>query len=401
MKRIIVEHLEKSYKIYEKPIHRLIEIFTFKQMHKELKVLKGISFSVDAGESIGVIGHNGAGKSTLLKILTGVTQPSGGDFWISGKISALLELGMGFHPDFTGLQNTIMSLQMQGISNRGIQDLIPSISGFAELGDYFYRPVRTYSSGMMVRLGFAVATAIRPDVLIVDEALSVGDAYFQHKCFDRIKEFRASGTTIFFVSHDPGSVKNLCDRAILLENGSLIKEGNPEDILDYYNAIIAKKEADYKIKETIGGGLRSGNGQVLIEGVCLQSNSLETNVVQVGDDMDIVVNIASNSSEIFEDVTVGFVIKDRLGNEIFGTNSFYLNRNIKFTRKGEKHNIIFSLKSNLGIGTYSVTVAVHSGNSHINKNYDWWDHALTFQVIPGKESRFVGVTYIPVSIDVN
>lgn len=187
----------EKYKTYEKPYHRFLEAISSRKFYKEKVVLEDISFKVKEGESIGVIGHNGAGKSTLLKLLTGVTQPSSGRFEVNGKVSALLELGMGFHPDFTGYQNAVMALQMQGFNNTEIESILPEIEKFAEIGDYFSQSIRTYSSGMMVRLGFAVATSIRPEVLIVDEALSVGDAYFQHKCFDRIKEFKNKGLQFF------------------------------------------------------------------------------------------------------------------------------------------------------------------------------------------------------------
>ena len=189
-------------------------------------VVRDISFSVEQGESVGLIGVNGAGKSTLLKLITGTAIPTEGTISVQGKVSALLELGMGFHPEFTGRQNVILAARMQGLSHAQLAELMPAIQDFAEIGSYFDQPVRTYSSGMFVRLAFSVATAVRPEVLIVDEALAVGDVYFQHKSFARIRSFRDQGTTLLFVSHDPGAIKSLCNRALLLGGGQLVLDGD-------------------------------------------------------------------------------------------------------------------------------------------------------------------------------
>ncbi|WP_166241170.1 ABC transporter ATP-binding protein [Paenibacillus turpanensis] len=391
-----ITDLGKKYKIYNKKYSRIIEWLTGSNIHDEKWVLKGINFKVRAGESIGIVGHNGAGKSTLLKIITGTTKASKGTVKINGRITALLELGMGFHPDFTGIENVYMTGQLMGLSNQEISEVIPSIINFAEIGDYFYQPLRTYSSGMNVRLGFSIATAVRPDILIVDEALSVGDAYFQHKCFEKIKEFKELGTTIFFVSHDPGAVKNLCDRAILLDSGQLIREGTPVEILDYYNAIIAKRQADYEIKQTSGEGkkfvTRSGNKEVQIKSV-----NLNANAIQVGDLLEIKVDIECLKGSV-ENPTIGFVIKDRLGNEIFGTNTYYLNYNLGKIEENVSKCVVFKLPANFGVGNYSVTVAVHDSFSHVSRNYDWWDQVETFQVIPGDEPHFVGVAFTQTSV---
>ena len=290
---IEVEGLGKKYKQYATKSKRVWEWISGKNMHDERWVLKDISFNVSKGESIGIVGHNGAGKSTLLKIITGTTTPTTGSVRLNGHIAALLELGMGFHPDFTGMQNIFMAAQLMGLNNEQINELIPEIRAFSELGDYLNQPIRTYSSGMVVRLGFSVATSVRPDILIVDEALSVGDAYFQHKCFDRIKRFKEEGTTIFFVSHDPGAVKNLCDRALLLDHGQMIKEGKPDAILDYYNAIIAKQQADYEIQQSYGEGnrvnTRSGNNILNISEVYITNkDNKKVSAIQVGEPIILV-----------------------------------------------------------------------------------------------------------------
>jgi lipopolysaccharide transport system ATP-binding protein len=221
MSYLKVRNVGKAYKRYPGKWARLAEWITGQERHEKHWVLRDISFEVAPGEAIGIIGVNGAGKSTLLKIITGTTQPTTGSIDVGGHIAALLELGMGFHPDFTGRQNVYMGGQIRGLSTERISELMPEIEAFAEIGGYIDQPLRTYSSGMQVRLAFAVATAVRPDILIVDEALSVGDAAFQRKCFRRIESFLGAGTTLLFVSHDTETVKKLCSRALFIREGSI------------------------------------------------------------------------------------------------------------------------------------------------------------------------------------
>ena len=223
------KNIGKSYKSYSSELWRILSWFGIK--HKaadETWTLQNINFSIAKGEAVGIIGQNGAGKSTLLKIITGTLKPSTGSVHVRGKIAAILELGMGFQPDLTGRQNAYHSAGLMGYSYEQVHSVIDEIEMFAEIGEYFDQPVRLYSSGMQVRVAFAVATAFRPEILIIDEALSVGDAYFQHKSFAKIKEYREAGTSLLFVSHDKGSILALCDRAILLEKGRVIKYGEPE-----------------------------------------------------------------------------------------------------------------------------------------------------------------------------
>ncbi|EHC7968982.1 ABC transporter ATP-binding protein, partial [Escherichia coli] len=203
-------------------------------LHSKKWVLRNISFTINPGESVGIVGVNGAGKSTLLKLLTGTTQPTEGTIQICGRVAALLELGMGFHPDFTGRQNVYMSGLMMGLSREQISHLMPEIESFADIGNYIDQPVRIYSSGMQMRLAFSVATAYRPDILIVDEALSVGDSRFQAKCFSRIAEFKKAGTTLLLVSHSASDIVRHCDRAIFLKNGSIELDGSSRDVTNRY-----------------------------------------------------------------------------------------------------------------------------------------------------------------------
>jgi len=398
---ISVENLGKKYKRYPNKSARIYEWLSGgkKQYHEPIWVLKGLNFSVSQGESLGIIGQNGAGKSTLLKIITGSTLPNEGCININGRIAALLELGMGFHQDFSGRQNAITACQIMGYSMDEIHQLLPSIEEFSELGDYINQPLRIYSSGMHMRLAFSVATATRPEILIVDEALSVGDAYFQHKSMSRIRQFREQGTTLLFVSHDPGAVKSLCDRAILLDQGLIIKDAEPDTVFDYYNAMIAKKEKDEEIKqiENEKGKIntRSGNKKAEIISVEMLDNSENVcRAFQVKDRAILRIRVRYN--EPIHDATLGIMIRDRLGNDIFGTNTHNLNYSLP-VRTGEVY-IDFKLKLNLGVGNYSVTVASHTYQTHLEDNHDWWDQAVVFQVIPNDEPDFVGVVSLPLKL---
>jgi lipopolysaccharide transport system ATP-binding protein len=234
-----VSNLGKAYRQYDSELNRVASWFGFPtKPASEHWVLRGISFAVTSGEAVGIVGQNGAGKSTLLKLITGTQKPTQGDIAINGRVAAILELGMGFNPEFTGRQNAYHAAGLMGFQHSDIEGIMPEIEAFAEIGEYFDQPVNTYSSGMQMRVAFAVVTAFRPEILIVDEALSVGDTYFQHKSFNRIREFQKQGTTLLIVSHDPGAIQSLCDRAILLEGGVVIKDGNPEEVMDYYNALV-------------------------------------------------------------------------------------------------------------------------------------------------------------------
>ena len=265
MARIVARGLGKSFRVYRRSLDQLLEWVSpgGPTRHRAEWALRDIDFEVAAGESVGIIGMNGAGKSTLLRILSGAAQPTEGSFVVEGRVSALLELGLGIHPEFDGWQNAALACRLLGVAEADIPRILPWVQEFSELGDHMDQPVRTYSTGMQVRLAFSAATAVRPDVLMVDEALSVGDAYFQHKSMSRIRKFREQGTTLLFVTHDPGAVKALCDRALVLEEGRLVLDDKPDAAFDYYNARIARREADAKIeqhRDAEGGSVtRSGS----------------------------------------------------------------------------------------------------------------------------------------------
>jgi lipopolysaccharide transport system ATP-binding protein len=399
MGTIAVTNLGKAYKKYPSRRARLADwLLPADQPRYELHwVLREINFVVNAGEAVGIIGMNGAGKSTLLKMITGTTLPTTGSVNIQGSMAALLELGMGFHPDFTGRQNAYMAGQLLGLKTEEITRLMPEIESFAEIGEYIDQPVRVYSSGMQVRLAFAVATARRPDILIVDEALSVGDAYFQHKSFDRIREFQKLGTTLLIVSHDKSAIQSICDRAILLKEGQVIKEGKPDTVFDFYNALLADHEnQSIREKESFFEGkvqTLSGNGEAtIIEAWMADETGNRIELAKVGQRVLFGMTIQAQSD--LPELVIGFIIKDRLGQEVFGTNTHHLDHTIHHVAAGTKLRFAFELDVNLGPGTYSLTYALHTQDTHLLKNYEWRDVALVFNVINTTKPPFVGLTWI-------
>ena len=397
MGKLVVSHVGKAYKRYAGKWARMLEWLTGKTRHDKTWVLRDINFTINPGEAVGIVGVNGAGKSTLLKIITGTTQPSSGSVHTEGRVAALLELGMGFHPDFTGRQNVFMAGQLLGLHSDEIAACLPAIEAFAEIGDYIDRPVRTYSSGMQMRLAFSVATAVRPAVLIVDEALSVGDAYFQHKSFSKIREFREQGTTLLIVSHDRSAIQSLCDRAILLERGFVIKDGPPEEVMDFYNALIAEREnATVEVKRLDDGRAQttSGTGEARVASIELRNEQGETvEYVNVGEPVRLEVKIRLHAD--LPELVFGYMIKDRLGQSVFGTNTHHLKVKMAQLKKDELLTLVFSFPANIGLGSYSVSTALHVADTHLATNYEWRDQALMFNVVNVNRDQFVGVNWIP------
>jgi len=403
MGKIVVRGLGKAYKQYPSRWSRLREwVIPWGANRFTLKwVLKDLNFSIAPGEALGIIGINGAGKSTLLKMIVGTVGPTQGTIETSGSVAALLELGMGFHADFTGRQNVYMAGQLLGLTVQEINELMPEIESFAEIGDYLDKPVRVYSSGMQMRLAFSVATARRPDILIIDEALSVGDAYFQHKSFSRIREFRELGTTLLIVSHDKAAIQSICDKAILLNDGNLEMEGKPEDVMDFYNAMLADRE-NLSIKQVLdseSGILKtvSGSGEVtLINAILCDTEGKSLEVVRVGQKVSL--KVVAECHQLINELVVGYLIKDRLGHVIFGTNTHHTQDATGSMQPGQKVEYIFNFDANLGVGSYSISIALHEQDTHIGKNYEWKDKALMFTVINTSEDEFVGVNWMPPTI---
>ena len=403
MSAISVTNLSKAYKQYPSLGLRLCEwlLGGFKTFHRLNWILKDITFSVKPGEAVGIVGMNGAGKSTLLKMITGTSHPTLGTVVNKGKVTALLELGVGFHPEFTGRQNVFIAGQLLGYSRKDILRLMPEIEAFAEIGDYIDQPLRVYSSGMKMRLAFSIATVVKPDVMIVDEALSIGDSYFQHKCFKRIRELLKQGTALLFVSHDSTAVIALCDRAFLLHNGSIAMEGKPEAVMNYYKALLADFSGQHVQQLTHSSGkiqTISGSGEAYVIEIGLYNDKNESiKVVNVGElvRLNMVVQAGVNLAEL----TVGYEIKDVYGLPIFGTNTYHLEHKLTHLVRGELIEINFCFAANLGIGDYSISVALHSSYNHLEKNYEWRDLALTFNIANVDKRAFIGTSWLPPQVE--
>lgn len=404
MGQIVVNGLGKAYKVYSSRGARLADwLLPIKKHRYNLKwVFNEISFVVNPGEALGIIGINGAGKSTLLKLIAGTVQPTVGSVSVTGRVAALLELGMGFHPDFTGRQNVIMAGQLMGLALGDIEAAMPEIEAFAEIGDYIDQPVRVYSSGMQMRLAFSVATAWRPDVLIVDEALSVGDAYFQHKSFERIKSFRKQGTTLLIVSHDKSAIQSICDRAVLLNAGAVEKIGPPEEIMDLYNALIAEKENQTVRQESLSDGrvrTISGTGDAVVKEITLlNKEGKPCEVLDVG--APVFLRVLVEVIRPIPRLVLGYMIKDRLGQVIYGTNTHIKESVVSDVVSGECIEYTFSFDLNLGPGSYSVATALVSSDTHMDHNYEWRDLALVFTVVNFSHEHFAGNNWMDPELEV-
>ena len=404
MNLISVNDVGKSFRTYRSEWQRIGRWFGLPTRPSEENwVLRHVSFTIQKGEAIGIIGQNGAGKSTLLKIITNTLQSTEGSVAVNGRVAAILELGMGFNPDLTGRQNVLHAAGLMGFSAEEIQNAMNDIEGFAEVGEYFEQPVRTYSSGMHVRLAFAIATAYRPEILIVDEALSVGDTYFQHKSFARIREFREQGTTLLIVAHDKVAIQSVCNRAILLENGRLIKDANPEEVFDFYNALIAEKE-NAKVETVVldNGKVKttSGTGEAKIQSIELvNQNDTSVEVVSIGERVTLIVTI--QVAKMLGSLVMGFSIKDRLGQVMYGTNTWHTKQIIEEPASGDQYRFRIDFDANFGVGSYSIAIALHDSENHLGINYEWKDLALVFNVINTGVNVFEGCNWLQPSIEVD
>lgn len=396
-----VHNLSKAFYRYRSDTRRFLSCLwpNIRPDHTH-HVLKNIDFLIQPGQSLGIVGHNGAGKSTLLKLLTGTLAPTTGSVHATGRIAAILELGMGFNYDLNATENVMHVGGLMGLSHNELSQALPALRDFADIGDHFDQPMRLYSSGMQVRVAFALATAIRPDILIVDEALSVGDVSFQHKSFERIKQFRAQGTTLLFVSHDAAAVLALCDRCLLLNAGQLVMDAAPAQVMDYYNALIAEKDQSVTGAKTIaqtqtaqGIQTRSGTGEIRLSHIELLAEQKPVEIVQVGQAIRLHVQAICHRS--VKELVFGYMIKDRLGQAVFGTNTFYTNNLLHNVKAGETLNIMIDFPANIGVGNYSITTAFSSGKDHLANNFEWLDRALVFQVINNQHAPFVGSAWIP------
>ncbi|TPK82012.1 ABC transporter ATP-binding protein [Mesorhizobium sp. B2-4-17] len=393
-----VSHLSKCYANYASNLERFAGWFGAPVTPtEEFWPVRDISFSLSSGEALGLVGQNGAGKSTLLKLITGTVRPTSGAAHVSGRISAILELGLGFNPEFTGRQNAFHAGGLMGLSQARLRELMPHIEDFAEIGEFFDQPLRTYSSGMQARLAFALATAERPDVLIVDEVLSVGDSYFQHKSFDRIRGFKAAGTSIILVTHSMGDVRTLCDRVILLDKGHVLKDGQPDEVIDYYNALIAAKENEKltveQRREKDGWVFtRSGTLQVKTSALELvDADSREpVKLARVG--QSLVLSLVAKAEVDVPRLVLGLMLRDRTGHVVWGTNTWHTKQVLQNVRAGEEIEFLLPFTCNLGQGSYSFTPSLTNSDTHLGENYEWQDNALVFDVINVANPFFIGTT---------
>lgn len=367
-KAISIQHVSKTYHLYDKPLDRVRESLhlTRKRLSKEFHALQDISFDVYRGQTIGIVGTNGSGKSTLLKIITGVLSASEGIVEVNGRISALLELGAGFHMEYSGMENIYLNGTMMGYTKAEIDAKLPQILEFADIGDFIHQPVKTYSSGMFVRLAFAVNINIDPEILIVDEALSVGDVFFQTKCFKKFDEFKAQGKTILLVTHDLSCILRYCDHAILLNKGNLISEGTPKIVVDHYKKILAGQTLEEtavqnenaRIKNTYKSQLKLsqdtleyGNGKAIIHDFYIKDHSGKiTNTILKGE--AFVIGICFSLETKLTDPLIAFTIKDSRGTEITGTNTNIEKIDLQSLHLHKKYTMEFEQEMNLQGGEY-------------------------------------------------
>ena len=378
---IQVKGLEKAYKLYDKPSDRLKEALGFgrKKRYKEHYALKGVDMTIYQGETVGIIGTNGSGKSTILKIITGVLNPTGGSVHVNGRISALLELGAGFNMEYNGIENIYLNGTMIGFSKKEIDAKMDDILNFADIGDYVHQPVKTYSSGMFVRLAFAVAINIEPEILIVDEALSVGDVFFQAKCYHKFEEFKEMGKTIVFVSHDLSSISKYCDRVVLLNQGVKLGEGSPKEMIDAYkqvlvgqyvpaaddHSLLSDKEitaAAAAAAGTVKGEvnpelLEYGTKDAMITGYKITDDTgRETSALLKGKECTITMQV--HFEHDIEAPIFAFTIKNIKGVEITGTNTMVEKAFLSPVRAGSDMEITFTQKIDLQGGEYLLSFGV-------------------------------------------
>lgn len=396
---IFVADLNKTFKLYQTPSDRLKEIVFRRRRHREFRALRNVGFEVAAGETLGIIGQNGAGKSTILKILTGILMPDSGTVNLSGKITGLLELGTGFNAEFSGLDNIFLNGTYLGLSRPEIEKRLDTITAFSELGDFIHEPLRTYSSGMAMRLAFSIAIHADPRTFVVDEALAVGDAYFQQKCMEKIRQFKDNGGAIVFVSHDMNAVKVLCDRALLLEKGEILEQGDPEKIVNAYNFLIARHaDSENIVRPESREDSGYGNHRVTIDCVGLQDSSgTEIEIAVSGAPAKIPVTFTPHDN--VQDLSIGIMIRDKYGQDIFGTNTFYLNKPIP-AEKDRPGTVTFNFNEfNLGPGKYTVTAAAHTRDSHIDECFHWIDRSFSFEVVAGSDFYFSGLNRLVPELD--
>jgi lipopolysaccharide transport system ATP-binding protein len=368
---IKIKGISKKFKLYRSPADRLKEILFRNQYHKDFVALDNISFDLGAGQTLGIIGQNGAGKSTLLKILSGIVIPDSGTIQIDGKVTGLLELGTGFNAEMTGLENISMNGTLIGMTRDEIDQKKQTIINFSELGEFIYEPIKTYSSGMIMRLAFSIAIHADPTCFLVDEALSVGDEYFQQKCIRKIQEFRASGGSIIFVSHDMNAVKTLCDTAIMLDNGRIIDRGETKDVVDFYQNMILQKthQGDIPVqikrieKETKVNNSSISTGEVELVSFKIFNETGEE-ISYIDSENSIKITYEIKALKDLDEPHYGLIIRNSLGLSIFETNTYCMKIKTEKVSKYQRVKVEWTMDFPLTFGTYSFSVGV------ANRGYD-------------------------------
>lgn len=430
---IELDGVSKSYRVYRRKSDWLKERVLRRPLHETKTAIKDVSIAVGQGEVLGIIGRNGAGKSTLLKLVMGVAVPDTGSVRVSGRVTGMLELGTGFNPDLTGRENIGFNATLLGMTAEEIEAKREAIVAFSELGDAINDPIHTYSSGMVVRLAFSIAIHADPACFVVDEALSVGDIHFQQKCMRRIKEFKANGGSIVFVSHDLNAVKILCDRAMVLEQGEVVANGDPDHAVNRYNRIIARMEgADVDVDhagldtpeaadgaapaeeidapvepepepgatpagETAADGGRDprtrerssyGTGEIEILSARVAGENSGGEVLASGE--TAVIELRARARHAVSGATLGILIRDRFGQDIFGTNTYHLGQTVDL-EAGAEAVFRFRQPMNIGAGIYSLTAALHRDDHHLDQCYHWCDNLAAFEVAGFVGPRFQGL----------
>ena len=376
---VLVQNISKLYRLYRRPSDRLRELLPGSPaLHSDFWALRDISFCVEKGETLSLVGPNGCGKSTLLQIVSGILQPTTGRVVTRGRIAALLELGAGFNPEFSGRENVYLNGEIMGLSRAEIDRAMPSIEAFAEIGEFMERPVKEYSSGMYVRLAFSTAIHVDPEILIVDEALAVGDAVFANRCVRKFQELRERKITVLFVSHDLGLVKQLSDRAILLLHGRIEAQGAPKDVINRYIGLVLEKQQPTTQKDgRLASSFRHGDGTSEILSVEIRNRAGEV-VSSVASGEPVTVRVRSRFGREISDPMVGILIRTRIGMDVYGTNTRIEQVDLGRFHPGDELEVDFQVECWLTPQQYTLTVATQSadGSSH-----DWLDDAVAFDVV--------------------
>jgi ABC-type polysaccharide/polyol phosphate transport system ATPase subunit len=396
---VSVHNVSKVFHLYRRPSDRILELFPLfsRRTHSDFWALRDITLKVDRGEILGLVGPNGSGKSTLLQIVSGILRPTSGRVVTEGRIAALLELGAGFNPEFTGRENVYISGEIMGLPRREVERVFGRIEAFAEIGEYIDRPVKEYSSGMYVRLAFATAIHVEPEILVVDEALAVGDAIFAIRCIQKFEELRRRKVTVLFVSHDLGLVKRLSDRAVLLLNGQIEAQGSPNDVVNRYVGLVHERQrrgpdAEGRRSEGLAASFRHGDRTSEIVGVELLNQAGEPCTTLLSGE-SVTVRVRAEFRAAAPAVVIGLLIRNRLGIDVFGTNTRLEGRELGSFQAGERVELDFQFECLLAQQEYTLTVATQHWDG---ASQDWLDDVLSFRVV--EPTGAAGVAHFPTRI---